>query len=389
MSIATVVPSSADAVSFAGFVKNFLTVQRTPSPDAQTLVADNLRARFNILARPRTWARIDVSYNLVPRWQNDAFAALNPMLADVSVSEYRAFDFDAVLAPDPPDTTDNVLILHNLDRAAVTLRAEGFDVIVGRQAVAWGSARSVNPTDVIAPFLFTEIDTEDRIGVDAARVRIPVGMLGEVDAGYVAGKDARWKRSAAYVRGQLPVAGADASVIVMGFREHTMLGIDLARSIGGAGSWLEATQVWLADSSMGSDYARVSTGVDYSLAGGVYLFVEYHYSSAGASDPSEYLALVQTAAFIDGAVYLFGRHYAIPGFSWPATPLLTIAASSLINLEDGSFVLAPTLDLSLGENLYLSAGAFSGFGDEPTAAGARSEFGSYPDTYYAAIRYYY
>jgi len=87
-------------------------------------------------------------------------------------------------------------VLQNLDRLYATVAAPHFDLYVGRQAIAWGSARAVNPTDIIAPFLYTEIDTEDRVGVDAARLRIPAGALGEIDAAYVGGEDLEWGQSA-------------------------------------------------------------------------------------------------------------------------------------------------------------------------------------------------
>ncbi|MBN2105171.1 bifunctional alpha,alpha-trehalose-phosphate synthase (UDP-forming)/trehalose-phosphatase [bacterium] len=54
-------------------------------------------------------------------------------------------------------------------------------VYCGRQDIVWGSARTVNPMDVIAPFSFGSLDTEDRRGVDAIRLRIPVGCMGEID----------------------------------------------------------------------------------------------------------------------------------------------------------------------------------------------------------------
>jgi len=154
-------------------------------------------------------------------------------------------------------------------------------------------------------------------------------------------------------------------------------------------------------------YARLSAGIDYSLSNGTYLYAEYHFNGAGADDPALYNLVATTPAYTDGAVYLLGRHYFIPGLSWPVTPLWTVTASALLSFSDGSWMLAPLVDYNVSENFYLSAGGFAGFGQRPLAdpmvaaapaspffAGTaptilRSEFGTYPDTFYASLRYYF
>jgi len=114
---------------------------------------------------------------------------------------------------------------------------------VGRQAIAWGNARIINPTDIIAPFSFNELDTEERRGVDAVRVRIPLGMMDELDLGVVAGRDFNRDRSAFFIRGKTYLLKTDLSLLMTGFRKHLMIGFDLSRSVGGAGIWLEAAHV--------------------------------------------------------------------------------------------------------------------------------------------------
>jgi hypothetical protein len=168
------------------------------------------------------------------------------------------------------------------------MRAPRFDLFVGRQAIAWGSAKAINPSDIIAPFLYTEIDTEDRVGVDAARLRMAAGSLGEVDLGYVAGDDFKWEESAAFARGKFYAGKTDFALIAMVFRENAMASADVTRAVGGAGTWCEAAYVWAgpldarADSTSNNDYLRLSAGADYNFASGIYTFLEYHYNGAGA-----------------------------------------------------------------------------------------------------------
>jgi len=421
------VPNASLGASFdlRGFAKNFFIVQDSPAVSAEagttplggdintpTTVADNVRVRLDASARLSSRVEADVAYNLIPRVQNDAAASYNELAYRSNLSMYRIDDLRPSLAPREPGADDNLLLLQNLDRLLVTIHAPAFDVYVGRQAIAWGSSKAVSPTDILAPFLFTEIDTEDRIGVDAVRVRAPTGALGEIDAGYVAGKDARWKESAAFLRGKSYLYNTDVSLLAILFRENALVGVDATRAVGGAGVWCEAALAGSTEEGSilfeGSTYTRVTVGADYSLHNATYLFLEYHYNGAGTGETSDYRYNATTPAYTDGAVYLLGRHYLIPGVSYPATPLITLGGSLLTNLNDGSVLAAPTVEYNIMENVYLAAGAFVGFGKQPrlssttatavTTSGLfageppldfASEFGAYPDVYFFSARYYF
>jgi len=317
---------------------------------------------------------------------------------------YRFKDIDQRLYPSEGDAVDNFAVYQNLDRLQATYKASHFDLIVGRQAIAWGSARTINPTDVVAPYVFNELDTEDRIGVDAIRVRIPLGFMGEIDAGYIAGKDFEWERSAFFTRGKFYADETDFAVVFSGFRGNMMVGIDIARSIGGAGTWLEAAYVKPdlftdEDADGEGSYFRLSTGMDYSFASGTYFFAEYHYNGAGTTDTDEYLSKLGEIAYNEGNVFQLGEHYLIPGLSYQITPLIVSTIEVLANVTDPSAILAPAVDYNIAENVYVAAGAFVGLGEKPDVAEEgviaiptlklRSEFGSYTDVYYCSVRIYF
>ncbi len=380
------------------------------------LWSSNNRARVITRLRPAAWLNADLAYDLTIRVQDERLfvPALGSVFADLSA--YRVRDLDAFVYPDDAGASKNLAVLQNLDRLSLTFSAPAFDLIVGRQAVAWGSARAVNPTDVFAPYLYNEIDTEDRIGVDAVRLRVPAGSLGEVDVGYVGGEDFEWSRSAVYLRCKLHAAGTDMALLLADFRENALFGVDVTRALGGAGLWLEAAHVFvdgLGERSWAderADYLRVSVGADYNFARGIYTFLEYHFNDAGAKDPENYLTRALMPAYREGAVYLLGRHYVVPGVSFQPTPLVSVFGQVLFNITDLSALLAPMVDYNLMENLYLSAGAFAGlgkrsdtvlastyFGPGNPYAGSgnltiplyRSEFGAYPGIYYVSLRFYY
>jgi hypothetical protein len=288
--------TGSETLELSGYFKNFSTVYSLPdaldfdpSGDGPPVGEVSSRLRLDTRMRAGGFVTFSVSYDFAPRIQDPALFSEQPFAFQIDPFSYRAVDFDRLLYPDDADDAGSFAIYHNLDRFSATLQFPSFDVILGRQAIAWGSARVVNPTDIIAPYAYTELDTEDRIGVDAARIRYPLGFMGELDMGFVAGKDFRIDESAYYLRGKYYLARTDVSGMVMGFREHLLLGIDLARSVGGAGVWLEAAEVFTRQGdgghkNPGGDYFRLSTGLDYSLDENTYGFIEYHYSQAGTND---------------------------------------------------------------------------------------------------------
>lgn len=344
-----------------------------------------------------------VAYDLSPRIQDTFLFRQNIFLVTVDPYVYRVADLKERLYPQEKTEPESFAVDQNLDRLVLSIATEPADIYIGRQAIAWGSARVINPTDIIAPFAFQELDKEERVGVDAVRVRVPIGFMGEIDAGYIFGKDFHSENSAFFLRAKTYAAKTDFSLLFLGFQKNLLLGVDIARSIGGAGFWMEGAHVFAGvfqGKKFGStnDYFRLSTGLDYSLTNKTYGFIEYHFNSGGAPSPEDYLINLSNQALREGSVFLLGKHYLIPGLNHQITPLIILTAEALINLEDGSFFIAPIVEYNLAPNVYIAAGGFLGIGKSPISAhdidpGAgpslRSEFGSYPDALYSSFRVYF
>jgi hypothetical protein len=400
--------SVAGDFSVGGYVKSYLFLFHPPtvgdssgariSPSPEALWSN--RFRLQASGSPRAWMRLDAAYDLAPRIQSEGMTGNSLLFGMIDPFSYRAVDLDPDLYPSEPGAVRHFALGQNLDRASVTLRFSSADFTVGRQAIAWGSARVINPTDVLAPFTFETLDTEDRIGVDAVRARIPLGTLSEIDAGYVFGKDLEFGNSAFFARTGLNAARTDFSVLFMGFRENLLLGFDLARPVGRAGFWLETAYVF-ADALGGENagvqenYFRASSGVDYNLTGNTYGFIEYHFNGAGAALPRDYVKQYAEVAYTEGSVYLMGRHYLIPGLAWQYNPLVSFTFQSLIHMTDPSVFLAPQVEYNIASDIYLDAGAFVGVGRKPDIGNIlepvvlRSEFGGYPNIYFASLRRYF
>ena len=402
-----IVPTSRAATDFSGYWKTYLQAINYPSVEmlgvsvglSKEYIFTN-RLRLKLEATLPENLELAVAYDLAPRAYIDGNKSSNLFSPGFGLLSqiYRVDDLNPEIWE---EESGDYGILHNLDRLQLTLRLPRADLIVGRQAISWGSARAINPTDILAPFAYGEIDVEDRLGVDAVRLRAPLGLMGELDGGMAFGPDLAADNSAWFLRARYFILHTDFFGIISGFRGNTLLGFDLTRALSGFGSWLEAGYVVVEDDTTVGEhnYWRVSLGADYSLRDGTYLFAEYHYSEAGVTDPADYPPLAGLTPYREGGVYLLGRHYLIPGVTRPITPLLTATVQVItnINLENPSAYLTVTMEYSICDNSYLSWGVYKGAGKGPypdddnmfAAPLIGSEFGSYAGRFYFSYRTYF
>ena len=381
-----------------GYVKGFATLQ---DPASVREINDSERQqiwlnpiRLKLFWQPGSWVSGELAYELAGRVQRGVAAGAGDLPRPAPFA-YRVKDLRTHLYPASGGFGRTFALTQNLDRALITICLPLVDIYVGRQAIAFGSARVVNPTDVVAPFTYEALDKEERVGVDAIRLRFPVGMMGELDVGAISGRNFWLKHGAGFVRSRFYVQETDVLLMAMVFQEHLLLGVDLARSLVDAGSWLEAA--WTRTSG-GRSFVRLSGGLDYQFANGLYGFFEYHLNGAGLSREGDYLRLLLDPAYTEGGVYLLGRHYAAPGLTCQATLLLTVSLQTLLSLTDGSAFLAPGFEYGLSQDVFVSGGMFYGLGRGPQSRKSeidgsmeiepRSEFGLYPAIYFVSLRYY-
>ncbi len=379
-----------------GYYKNFFTAFDSTFTSQPMMGAVVNRLRLNLSYAPMDSFSIAFAYDFTPRVQAPSLFTESPFAVGIASSRYRLIDFDSRIYPDEDEPIGNVGIYHNLDRASVQFSTDFADISIGRDAIAWGSARIINPTDVVAPYTYDQLDIEGRVGVDAVRIRIPVGILGEVDTGYIFGTNFNFDKSAIFLRTQLNAVETDFSILLLEFQKNILVGLDVARGIGGAGFWLETAYVFAEsfnnEPNASENYLRASVGLDYSFGGETYTFIEYHFNGAGTNIPKDFLANLDQSAYTHGGVYLLGVHYIAPGFTHQLTPLVSFSGQLLFNLSDLSAWIAPQIAYNIAEDIHLSIGSFFSFGkrpknDDPTEF--QSEFGAYPNLFFTSFRVYF
>jgi hypothetical protein len=380
------VPVMAET-NFSGYLKSYLVIQDEISNDlfqADTIYQSQNSGRFMVESFKDNVV-FQLHYDVSPVFVSRAIGTDSPTFNVVGDS-YRLSDLETSLTDDESHKNQ---LYQNLDRLNVQVQLAAGDLTIGRQAISFGAARLINPTDVFLPFDVQTFNTEYRTGVDAVRFQRPWGDLGEIDVGVVLGKDADQESSAAFVQIRKNFEGKDFNFALIEFAEQTLIGAGVQSELGDMGFWFEAAYV---DGDV--DYLRASTGLDYAFTENVFGMIEYHYNGAGSNDPDDYLGLFNTTPYQRGGVFLLGENYLMPSLSIQASPLLSIGLQAIVNLDDKSVFTSISAEYNIAENFYMDFGMYHFAGDDLTVTPFglpvfRSEYGANPNSLYTSIRWYF
>ncbi len=390
----------SDRLDVSGYVKAYS--QLTQSPLADSLGRDRTealhlgRTRLRLRLTPVPDLTLAAAWELL--WSSRSLDAAGAVYraAAPAAAPARVDDLHRRI-----ETRGRSAFHQDLDRLALQWHGPDADVVLGRQAISFGSSREFNPTDILTPFGFTDVDKEEKPGVDALRVTLPLGPLADADLIYVAGHRFDIEESGPVVRVRANRAGVDAALLAAFFRRDLVLGVDLAGSILGAGWWIETAATWPANSTdplrKDDPYWRLSTGFDRQLTEVLYGFVEYDFVSFGATDSAGFPDVLREPAVIRGTVSTLGRHYFTLGVRRQFHPLLWGAVNCLVNLSDPSALFSLRVEWSLSDEAVLAVGAYLPAGRRPTPdAGAApsiaecpDEFGAYPRSVFTQLRLYF
>lgn len=393
VSIPTVYGASDTA--FSGYLKSYALWQDSVKPVLPEQWQSQNSMRLMLDYFPSNEVALQLHYESQPvyRQKPDAdFVAGSPFSTLSSIdNRYRITD----LSNDYGDSDQHWIWLHNLDRLNVRYSTDQGDLTVGRQVVSFGSARFVNPTDIFVPFGLQTLNQEYRVGIDALRYQMALGDFRQLDMGAVIGKDGKKENSAIFLRGRDNWRQMDLQAVAIVLDQAWLLGGGLETALGDFGFWFETAFVDGDQDAGDVRYWRHSMGSDYALNERWILMLEYHYNGAGASDPRDYLSLLSQQPYRQAGVYLLGRHYLIPALSWQASPLINVTGSGFFNLEDESCFINLAAEISWSDNLYSDIGWYWSKGsglvyqESPEPLQFGSEFGIYPVSLYASLRWYF
>ncbi len=271
-----------------------------------------------------------------------------------------------------------------LDRCNLQISRWSVDWTIGRQTVGFGRILIFSPLDVIAPFAPDAIDRVSRPGVDALRAVHYFGTAGQIGAVAVLGDSSDHHSCLATFSANSH--GIDLLGLAGTLRSRPMLGLGLAGEISGLGLKGEMAFYHGRDGNppkgdLHRNFVIAGTELWYRFQNDLVIVAQYLFNGAGATDPKDYPAALNSAIVREGLSYLPSRHYLLLNPSWEIHPLVTLSGLLIWNMADSSVLLRPAVDWSLSDNLSLQF--FYGFnlGRKPTGfpPQPRSEFGSSPD----------
>ena len=136
-------------------------------------VDDVNRIRLKIDFEPMERWSVGIHYEIRAAW-GDTERILNnlqrlnsdiPLGATTIRSRRRFLDLES-----SPIEESQFRLNHRFDRLQVRRQTHTMDWTLGRQAVSWGSGLLWTPTDLFSGFSPTEIDRDEKQGVDVARL---------------------------------------------------------------------------------------------------------------------------------------------------------------------------------------------------------------------------
>lgn len=267
---------------------------------------------------------------------------------------------------DWPEQVDRAVNLRSVsdyldvDRLYLDVYTGRADVRVGRQALTWGSARFLNPSDPFPEVLFAE-PWRPRRGVNAVRAHIPFGE--RRDATAIVALDDTLKKVRAAGRVRVNWAQTDFALVGAwrGDAKNGVVALDLRGTLE-VGWWLEAAYV------LGpGHHEEVAAGIDYSwpVLERLDVFAQYYRNGAGAADTrgtgqlASLLSTTNIGAAGGGLLatdarprdpftpFTRGRDYVMVGITLGIIPDLNANVVALQSLGDGTGVVVPTLQYSL------------------------------------------
>ncbi len=278
-----------------------------------------------------------------------------------------------------------------LDNVFIRLTFPLFDLTVGKQQISLGTGYAWNPMDIFNQKQLLD-PTYEQTGVTALRAEIPLADRLLVDV--IMSPKENWERSARFARIKLGLGSFDltgsagifqwertgmafdsAGVVIDAMTDmpqievlstpRTLLGGAVVGELLGVGLWVEGAWNVLEE---GDDFPEYLVGLDHTFDSGTYLLAEYYHNGSGVAGRSD-LSFNDFLYSLGGQTHSLMQDYAFVVVQHPLTDLISVGLLGFANLNDKSFMVAPSLDWSAFENVSISLLASRAEGAED------SEFG--------------
>ncbi len=248
----------------------------------------------------------------------------------------------------------------SIDRAYIRLYFDRADVTIGKQLISWGRSFVWSPFDVYNRINVFE-PREEKSGVNAFRITVPVGDLSNFEAVYEVNDKLDDSRFG--LRSLWNVHNVEFALNAIHnpgqFFKQDIAGFEIKLDYG-PGIWIEGAR--FNEESYGSvsfndtDYYKWIFGFDYSHDFGklLYFMTEYMIDTGGADNKDSYDFL--RPAF--GRSQFMAKNYLYSMLQLQYTDLLNASVSTIANLTDNGVMIMPSFGYLLFPDTQLTIGAY-------------------------------
>jgi len=262
----------------------------------------------------------------------------------------------------------NFYYKQDLYRAYLQFDPGYFSIIFGRQRVAWGAAHLFSPSDLFTPLTLFDVEKEEKLGVDAVNLLVPLGSSAKLN--FVYAIQDTFDNSRTALRLTKTVKRFDVSVYGGRFLQDYIFGADAAGEIGGMGL---RGEVSYNVAQFGPDFAQLALEADYGFANTLYILGGYFYNGQAPNHSIPFFAFLNNSAQPIQTQY---QHFLDAQVRYDITPLWKANLLVVYDLLGTSFFINPEMSYSVTSWFDLTGGA------QLAAGRSQGEFGQLRNLYY-------
>ncbi len=348
-----------------GYAKYLFSISKNKLLSENNLIDHQIHLRLN--NRFYAYNHYTVGLELRLRGFNGSSVEKNLLSPSTVITPYSFNDLDILFWE-----KSSHFAYAQIDRLFFDYSKDEWQVTAGRQRIAWGTSLVWNIVDLFNPQSILDFDYEELPGSDAIRVQYFTDVVGRIEVVY---KPAPQKRdeSLAFL---FLINKWDYDFYFIGafHRDNPLFGYAFTGDIEGAGfrGEFKTTKTY-----SGKNYFSTVLSLDYTYPNSLYFHGEILYNSIGKEKNTIFYAAqaradgllspAKTSLFFETAYELH--------------PLLRAGLFTLMNPNEKSSILAPSLSWSVITNLDLYVIGLLNLGKE------NGEYGSYGKTVFLRTKY--
>lgn len=272
----------------------------------------------------------------------------------------------------PLSEKKNFFYQQDLYRAYLKFDPGFLSLVFGRQRVPWGAAHLFSPSDLFTPLTLFDVEKEEKLGVDAVNLLVPVGKAGKFNFVYTLQN--AFDKSRTALRYTQTIKHFDVSVYGGRFLQDVIFGADTSGEIGGMGI---RGEVSYNVAEYGPDFAQLALEADYGFANSLYILGGYFYNGQAPNQQIPFFNFLNNSAQPIQTQY---QHFLEAQVGYDITPLWKTNLLIVYDLLGTSFFINPEMSYSITSWCNLTGGA------QLAAGRSQGEFGQLRNLYYLEAR---